>query len=121
LPGKKDKGGEVSDIGMSENWGYNQNGGTKMTITIEPLLGLQVTDIKVNLKFPPDMVLALFFGYLVMDLEVPTDIQRMMDATPIDSFPQDWRMVLEMWFNRNVAIDVKEVYGVILPWIKEAL
>ena len=92
-----------------------------MKITIEPPLDLQISDIKVSLEIPPDMLLALFFGHLVMNGTVPEEIRKAMDETPKDSFPKDWEMVVSMWRNRNVDMDVKEIYEIITPWLKDAL
>jgi len=40
---------------------------------------------------------------------------------PQESIPKGWEMVASMWRNRNVAADVKDVYAVITPWLKDAL
>ena len=87
-------------------------------ITIEPPLGLQVADIKLSLKLPPDMILALFFGYIVMNGTVPSEIGGAVDELQEEDIPSGWKMVVEMWKNRGDAV---EVCKVISPWLKEAL
>jgi hypothetical protein len=89
----------------------------QMTISIPTLM--PVTQLTMELR--PEMILALFFGYIVMDGTVPAEIGKALDDLDEKNIPDGWKMVVSMWRNRNVELDPREICDVISPWLKEAL
>jgi len=92
-----------------------------MQITIDTPINFKIADVKVSLEIPQEMILPLFFGYLVMNGSAPDEIGKALDDMPKENIPEGWEMVASMWRNRNTAADVKDVYAAIIPWLKEAL
>jgi hypothetical protein len=58
---------------------------------------LQIADNRICVKLPPDMILVLFFGYIVMNGTVPDEIGKSVDDIEEKDIPAGWKMVVAMW------------------------
>jgi hypothetical protein len=91
-----------------------------MTITIETPLNLQITDIKVSFELKPEMVLALFIGYLVSAQKVPDEIIKALDDLDEKDYLPGWGTFISAWQNRSDNA-VQDVYEILGQMIKDAV
>ncbi len=91
-----------------------------MIITIKPPPGLEVGDIQVSVKLPPEMALTLFVGYLVTTQKVPDEIQQALDEVKKEDDPYGWSMFIEAWQNRSDDA-VQDVYEILGQFLKDAI
>jgi hypothetical protein len=91
-----------------------------MKIIINTPSYLQIAELKISLDLQPEMILALFIGYLVMDGKVPEEIQKVLDAIEEKDYPHGWSMFIQAWQNRSDAA-VQDVYEILGQMIKDAV
>ena len=87
-----------------------------MKITIDTPTYVQIAELKVSLELNPEMVLALFIGYLVSTQKVPDEIQKALDAMKEEDIPRGWGMFVDAWQNRSdeAVQDVYEIQGLMI-------
>ncbi len=91
-----------------------------MKITINTPTYVQIAELKVSLELQPEMILALFIGYLVMEQKVPDEIIKALDGLLEKDYPIGWGEFISAWQNRSDEA-VQDVYEILGQMIKDAV